>query len=174
MQKHEDPRISDPRENMLWRRLKGTWHRLRGIWRRLRGTWRRLRGTWRRMRNIWCHLGDPNTTYILSFYNACVFSNDFFPYSFHCIYHIISFHDMEIIISYISKKRGGTVFCSFPDRAFLKDLTICISSYSTRLLFNLVGSPFVKNSLSVDLRPILFIDKPNCLRDLGYACYFYE
>ena len=76
----------------------------------------------------------------------------------------ISFNDMEIIISYISKERGGgTVFCSFPDRAFLKDLTIRIFSYSTRLLFNLVGSPFVKNSLSVDLRPILFIDKPNCL-----------
>ena len=57
----------------------------------------------------------------------------------------ISFHDMEIIISYISKERGGgTVFCSFPDRAFLKDLTIRIFSYSTRLLFNLVGSPFVK------------------------------
>ena len=52
---------------------------------------------------------------------------------------------MEIIISYISKERGGgTVFCSFPDRAFLKDLTIRIFSYSTRLLFNLVGSPFVK------------------------------
>ena len=33
----------------------------------------------------------------------------------------ISFNDMEIIISYISKERGGgTVFCSFPNRVFFK------------------------------------------------------
>ena len=56
----------------------------------------------------------------------------------------ISFNDMEIIISYISKKRGGTVFCSFPNRAFLKNLIIRIFSYLTRLPFNLVASPFVK------------------------------